>query len=675
MTSIFWIVSGFIAADAWKVPWYLDCSHSSEWTAFRERLETVPPEQFDIELFWWAHTLLEKTEPIFLRVQNSKHFYHLCDPVASEELMPTHVEGEESVFSADGGTDQWTNEERDRRSMLVRDFCYYGYIAALGYRTRLVDASVPGVLEGRETAMSILWALLMSRSNSMDLLDSAGWPLSHTAVAHHLHAPGGLRVPAVPAEITLDELDRLPAEHVASMWIPHVQGPLRRQSGRRCIVAAVGYHTSLVLELTSLWSEFLGDRFPLEVAAHILEPGTGDAAEIRKQSLCRDFHDGAFCAWDSRVLMLNSRHVHRSHLHLSQVPNPEISDPALFVEDFSRLFGRDRQDRGTGHPKHDSRLDMADLYLCTEPAFMCGVFGSVFPDKPLIGYLANPLTSYIPLWYASIWLQDFARLAGHSVVDRSPVRSAQFVVMASTRFLAEQIRYQSSVPALTMRPIASYLGPPRMPRQIGEVIVLRTTSIFWNSACVLNSLLRMNIDELATVYAKDGENGIHVSSLFFRASEELADAASENFAAFEAAVVSPYDVSQMRLYELYALAVPIILPSRVSLPSYIYRGMTTLDDFNHSLLSALHVSGIPALRLTSDPFERNNWSSVAAWSQLTHWNTLPHLIHCAGAAELLLHLVSRDLRLTSVAMRRRQQRDLVRATRFWATAFPLFGFS
>eukprot|EP00913_Durusdinium_trenchii_P012114 g11377.t1 len=49
-------------------------------------------------------------------------------------------------------------------------------------------------------------------------------------------------------------------------------------------------------------------------------------------------------------------------------------------------------------------------------------------------------------------------------------------------------------------------------------------------------------------------------------------------ASYEACVIFPYDVSQMRLYELYALAFPLFVPERKQLPSYIYRGLTTIED-------------------------------------------------------------------------------------------------
>merc|ERR1711920_1155592 len=132
----------------------------------------------------------------------------------------------------------------------------------------------------------------------------------------------------------------------------------------------------------------------------------------------------------------------------------------------------------------------------------------------------------------------------------------------------------------------------------------------------------MNIEELTIAHAEGGGLGLPVPGMHFTASEELTDSASETFATFEASVVFPYDVSQMRLYELYALGVPIFLPGRQQLPSYIYRGMTTIDDFNHSLPGLKEQDsadpGVDGYHIEYDPFDRFNWNAVSAWTELTH---------------------------------------------------------
>jgi len=282
-----------------------------------------------------------------------------------------------------------------------------------------------------------------------------------------------------------------------------------------------------------------------------------------------------------------------------------------------------------------------------------------------VGYFANPLMSYVPKAHARLWLAEFRKLAGG--VGRSV---GVLLPVASTRFLAEQIRYQTGVRVLAVRPLATYLGPPRGSNRKGEVVVVRAPSVFWSSACVLNDIVRANEGELAEAHVSGGRHGLAVPGLRFVASEDLADGASEAFAGFGAAALFPYDVSQMRLYELYALAMPVFLPDRHALPCYIYRGMTTIEDFDHYLPNEKMSAGVedPVPYLERNPFDRSNWHAVSAWAELTHWQSLPHLLHCAGVAHMLLRVVREDLRTTTAGMRRRQEIDLLRTVDFWASA-------
>ncbi|CAE7430716.1 iksA [Symbiodinium natans] len=102
----------------------------------------------------------------------------------------------------------------------------------------------------------------------------------------------------------------------------------------------------------------------------------------------------------------------------------------------------------------------ANLFLCTEPAFFCNALGRAFPDRPLIGYFANPLTAYLPAQAAQAWLGDFLSLTRGEL----PGRTAPFLAVANTRFLAEQMRFQTGARRIfAARPLAAYVGPKRLP--------------------------------------------------------------------------------------------------------------------------------------------------------------------------------------------------------------------
>eukprot|EP00435_Cladocopium_sp_Y103_P042569 s797_g11.t2 len=647
-----------VAPAAWRVPWYFDCRHNSEWTHFKTALEVLG-DVYQEEVFWWSQALLERIEPSFLRVQNTDHLFFLCNPNGSleyDEWVPVQSD-EDSVFRLSTGTGQWTKEEQESRSYALGDFCYFGYMAAIAYRTRNTDSSIPGVLEGRKHAMTLLQNFLMSRANSVDFLESSGW-MKHETLLKHIYPDAG------PGRQWSRHLRDDPDRPLVELGLKAAETGPQPLALR---VAAIGYHTTLVLELISLWEEFLSDQLRLHFAVHVLEPGLGTAEQVRAASVCKDFQSyGDLCGWDARLLGLNVKHFTRVTLPLAALPSPQIKDPDAFVQDFVAAF-RDDQLDAEGH--RDLRIEGADLFLCTEPAFLCNAMGRAFPDRPLVGYFANPLTAYLPAFAAGTWLSDFLSLSRNQLMERS----APFLAVASTRFLAEQVRFQTGAPRVyTARPLAAYLGPVRGESSDGEVIVLRQPSMFWNSACILNSMARMNMAELETFQETSG-NALRAASLRFVASEELADASSEAIAAFKACVIFPYDVSQMRLYELYALSLPLFVPERRQLASYIYRGLTTIEDFNHVLTDAglqgkgWRSSDISGPHLDYNPFDRD-WLAADAWTQLTHWVSLPHLVRFASAAELLKCLLQEDLRRVAAAMQRQQTRDVLRAARFWTAA-------
>jgi len=362
---------------------------------------------------------------------------------------------------------------------------------------------------------------------------------------------------------------------------------------------------------------------------------------------------------------LNKRHVGRTKLPRAGLPSPMISDLPGFFEDFAAFF------RGGGLPETlpgpiDERIDNADFMLCTEPAVLCGALAMAFPGRPIIGYFANPLMSYVPAAHSLLWLGMFRELTGSGGAASSA--AAPLLPVASTRFLAEQMRYQTGARVLASRPLATYLGPPKGSPRYGEAVVVRAPSVFWSSACVLNNIAHGNRDELLEAFDRGGGVGLPVDSLRFTASEELKDGSSEAFAAFSVAVIFPYDVSQMRLYELYALGMPIFLPDRLAMPCFLYRGMTTMEDFAHELPKPERTSAAVVPYLDRDPFLRDDWHAVAAWSQLTHWMTLPNLVNCKGAADMMLRLVGEDLRPLVGKMHQRQALDVARGVRFWTGA-------
>jgi len=129
----------------------------------------------------------------------------------------------------------------------------------------------------------------------------------------------------------------------------------------------------------------------------------------------------------------------------------------------------------------------------------------------------------------------------------------------------------------------------------------------------------------------------------------------------------PYDASQMRFYEFYAMGLPIFLPAVSMLPSFVYRGVTSIRDFDSSL-------DTPARNLVPNPFDgHNHWPTAAFWTQYTHYVQLPGLNYFESFAELFAMLAKfiEDPGIgmeTSKIMKKRGQEDLVAATNFWRIA-------
>lgn len=113
-----------------------------------------------------------------------------------------------------------------------------------------------------------------------------------------------------------------------------------------------------------------------------------------------------------------------------------------------------------------------DVFVCTEPAVMCWVLRIAFPDHPIVGYFGNPLMTYLGTNDKSVhhmWLAAFNTMTN-------------FIPVASTRFLAEQMKYQSGRPVGAVRPLALYLDstyepPPGKP----SFLILRQPFVFWDS--------------------------------------------------------------------------------------------------------------------------------------------------------------------------------------------------
>ncbi len=158
--------------------------------------------------------------------------------------------------------------------------------------------------------------------------------------------------------------------------------------------------------------------------------------------------------------------------------------------------------------------------------------------------------------------------------------------------------------------------------------------------------------------------------LRFLYSEELVDKSYTSFAKHDMIVIFPYDASQMRFYEFYAMGMPIVLPQKAVLGSYIYRGMTSTEDFDYTLEG--EAKGHTA-QVMPNPFTRFDYDAASLWSLYTHYIMLPHLFYFKSMASLLELLLQtqENLIAASAGMRRQAQIDTASHLRFWAEMFQI----
>lgn len=184
-----------------------------------------------------------------------------------------------------------------------------------------------------------------------------------------------------------------------------------------------------------------------------------------------------------------------------------------------------------------------------------------------------------------------------------------------------------------------------------QALVLRQPSVFWDDTCILNLFAKLN--------------NVPVR---FHYTDDLVDKSYAAFARFDFLVLFPYDMSQMRFYEFYAMGMPILLPRKLVLAAYIYRGMTSIEDFDFSVVE--RDEGAGAERIVPNPFERWSFDVASWWSLYTHYVSLPELLYFRSAVDLFEKLLwdPEKYMKISFGMRKRNSLDLAVSLNFWREA-------
>lgn len=277
---------------------------------------------------------------------------------------------------------------------------------------------------------------------------------------------------------------------------------------------------------------------------------------------------------------------------------------------------------------------------------MCWALRLAFPDHPIVGYFGVPLMSYIATEEKSVlyaWLEAFNTMTN-------------FVPVAQHAFLAEQMRYQSGRSVAVVRPLSLYIDASyEMPtKPVPEFLILRQPTLFWDLECAFTALARLNNIDITFIHS----DNVNRSKSY------------QVWSQWDGLIFLPYETAQMFFYEFYAMGLPIFLPSVSMLPSYIYRGMVTIPDFDISIAS-------PARDALPNPFNgHGHWPTAMFWTRATHYAQLPGLHYFESFSDLFATLAKfiEDPGIgmeMSAIMRKRGQEDLITASKFWRAALNL----
>jgi len=359
-------------------------------------------------------------------------------------------------------------------------------------------------------------------------------------------------------------------------------------------VWGVSSHPSLLLEPLSLWSQLFETEATLSTTRCLddfLAPGVQ----------CQTLH----------VFHLGTRQDGLGHF-------PLVENFQDFGEQFFQSASRFAQE--------------SDLLLCGEPAFLCWLLFEW--QKPVIGYLGNPLGAYLNTEMQIVFYDFVAKtLATHT--------SLQLVFMSPP--IAAQSYWQTGTLIPVLRPVADYMDVQYNPENL-DVLITKQVFTFWDFQCILNAGI------------SEGE----ISTWRFQYMSHL-DSTWKAWSTFRAAVVLPYDAQTLVFYELYSLGLPLLVPQETLLPLFFMRSYGQDGHVAHQRPGwNLRRSGAAWGRWHQGSFNELRW-----WAMFSDIARLPHLLVWSSLAELFSLLCPALLATTSTAMLEVTKQNRQRSLEFW----------
>ncbi|CAJ1405204.1 unnamed protein product [Effrenium voratum] len=467
-----------------------------------------------------------------------------------------------------------------------------------------------------ESWLQVLEAIWRSANMPLLLLDSSPWPFRMTNISAIL----------AEAEPRLSERPASPGQWASRSstraWVPMPKVP------KAIRVWSLGLHATLAMEPESIWKLLSAGSWEISVEM------------VLARNYCNLGEMGR-CTQNAAFAELLTKHVIPRAPALNKLNKfPHVAEADQLEREFRAIA------------EVDEGVRKADVLMCSEPPFFCQMFLGM--GKTIFGYIGNPFGAYLlPGQPQEEFYQAFQ--------TKLAVGMNSFACMSP--YLAALIYWHSGIHVPVVRPLGLYTAASYMPSPLAKILVTKSIFVATDMALVLNDFVQalQELEEKARVPLKHFQSN---ATRFVRL-EHLSDRSWANWARHRAAVFLPYDPQQMVFYELYSMAIPMLVPDDSLLPFFIRFGYTNLQEFRYQR-PGWHVP----------PEELPDWGENAMprelrwWSSLTDFALSPHLLRWRSIPELLWQVLrGADLEKISSGMRMESQVRLLHAADFWREAF------
>jgi len=603
------------AAEALTAGELLDCEGDWEWSAFRQRLQENAAEgfPFDGELTLQAQELLGKHQDVLSMDPNSAYG-------ASPGML--------SFFSGCNAPPSPGDEAPQQ------PFCLYGAVAALWVVARAGHPDRRSLLGQAE------FLLGKTMRNTLDFMESSGWPINSLDVLANLQRPSDHEF-RLPQDL-LEYRPPRPAEIEAP-----APAASSTEASLRIVVWEVGVHASLSAEPLQMWARFV----PRAAFAHrnLIQ----DQYPQWLPNKCETLYSHARLTCDT--VEDDITELFRRRLPHSATSKDPIEGIDEFAEEFRAVAGE--------------RLAQVDAFLCTV-AYLCLLAEGL--GLPVLGYFGHPLLFMVPRSDAareSFWPRFHAMAASETV---------GFAV--SDPFLQMQYDYQVGAPRLpAIRTHALYTGATHFPARPNEVLVMdRPHECVM--MCIIQRLLSAGAwssgersrddreqEEEEEWPTKDGRlrsaGGPGYPYRFL--TRALTDRSFATFSQFRAVLLWAYDMDLITFYEFYSMNTPIFMPSH--LPKY--RFQQDHMDYEGQWAGRRDEKGRPRMwpeaTEGTSPFEEESLDAVRFTVGFSDYFRLPAVQYFDSIPDLLHRLPQTDFFDVVQKMARFNQDSLIESSNSW----------